>query len=331
MTCPTCGAENTEGARYCRICGVQLGADGFHEAPTRNFEGAGPAPASVPVAGPESSPFATFNASGSAVLPPHEPQRYVPPSAVPAPGQMAVYPPRTGPAGPVPTNPLDTGPVKRRSRAGAVLAIIGGFVLLVIIALVGLGVYVARHVPVTVVTDEKGNKTVSVPGGPTATVGEGVAPDSIPKPLSEWYYDGAEVKTLVQGAAAGQSGGVMEMWTEDDPESVAEYYREKFAGVKETSEVRSGDGEVAFSSNGANVVIDPSDEKPGTTDIVVVLGGPIIPTPPMAGPKVIVRPDVKAPSVTPGVAPTAPVPPPPPAESSSGRKAPKAGQTSVGP
>ncbi len=266
MTCPKCGAENTDEARFCRICGVQLGAEGFHEAPTRSFEqGKTPSPAQ------EVSPFATYGADGSAILPPRDPRMYVPPSVVQPPGAMMGYQHGTAPAGPIPTNPLQTGPV-RKSYAGRIFAVIAGLVVFVLVALIGLGVWIASNVTPTVRDDGKGGVEVSMPGGaPIVTINEGTSPDSLKGPIAEWYYDGATIETHINGGVAGASGSVLKMNTEDDVETVAEFYREKFAESRNSQEIRKDD-KVVFEGDGINVVIMPSDEKRDVTDVVVVMG-----------------------------------------------------------
>lgn len=270
MTCPTCGAENTGEARFCRICGVQLGPDGFHEAPTRNFEQRQASPSNAP-SQPEISPFATYGPDGSAILPPRDPRMYVPPSVVQQPGAVMGYQPGTGFAGPIPTNPLHTGPVKK-SRVGRVLAIIAGIFALILVCLIGLGILIASNVSPTVTDDGKGGVEVRVPmGGPIVTMNEGTSPDSLRGPIAEWYYDGSKIENVVDGSFGGVSGSVLVMTSEDDVDSIADFYRDKLADVSEKQEVRS-EGQVVFKSEGIIVAIEPSDEVEGVNTINVVLG-----------------------------------------------------------
>lgn len=268
MTCPKCGAENTDEARFCRICGVQVGAEGFHEAPTRNFEeGRSPAPAPSQ----EVSPFATYGADGSAILPPRDPRMYVPPSVVQQPGTMMGYQHGTSPAGPIPTNPLQTGPVKK-SYIGRIFLAVAGLIILVFVCLIGLGVWVASHVTPTVKDDGKGGVEVKFPGGgPNVTVGENASPESLKGPIADWYYEGAKIETSVNSSVGGVSGAVLEMTTEDDMDTVAEFYRDKFAEIKTKTEVRESDS-ISFSGGNTHVEIESSGNPDAPTTITVVMG-----------------------------------------------------------
>lgn len=316
MTCPKCGAENTDEARFCRICGVQVGAEGFHEAPTRNFE-EGRAPAPAP--SQEVSPFATYGADGSAILPPRDPRMYVPPSVVQQPGAMMGYQHGTSPAGPIPTNPLQTGPVKK-SYIGRIFLAIAGVIILVLVGLIGLGIWVASHVTPTVTDDGKGGVKVSVPGGgPTVSVNDGGSPESLTGPIAEWYYEGAKIETSVNTSVGGMSGGVLEMTTEDDIDTVAEFYRDKFADFRNKTEVRESDSVVFTSNNGTHVEIEASGKPDGLTSITVAMGS--LGGMPGGGPGGI--PPI--PPVTGGPAPAPPAPPATPdGKAKPDAKAPKA-------
>ena len=321
MTCPKCGAENLDEARFCRICGVQVGAEGFHEAPTRNFEqGRTPAP-SLP--SQEVSPFATYGADGSAILPPRDPRMYVPPSVVQQPGAMMGYQPGTGFAGPVQTNPLQTGQV-RKSRVGRVLAIVAGIFALILACLIGLGIWVASNIKVN---------REPVLAGPT--VAEKVRPAPAPSAVSmdEWVYDGATVDIRNEGSGFGMEGGLLLMTTEDDVETVGDFYRDLLTDAAQKREIRQPD-KLVFISDGTLVVVEPSEDTEGMTSIKVVFGnvagipgvnggkpGKIPPIPPVAvdeppAPPAApptsdgkTKPDAKAPKAEPTAPPAKPARP----------------------
>ncbi|MBK6427776.1 MAG: zinc ribbon domain-containing protein [Blastocatellia bacterium] len=260
ITCPKCGAENTDEARFCRICGVQLGAEGFHEAPTRNFE-QGKTPSPTPAQ--EVSPFATYGADGSAILPPRDPRMYVPPSVVQLPGAMMGYQHGTAPAGPIPTNPLQTGPV-RKSKVGRVLAIVAGIFALILACLIGLGIWVASNIKVN-------NEPVVGGAGPAVAEKDRSAPASPAVSMDDWVYDGATVDIRSEGSAFGMEGGLLKMTTEDDVETVGDFYRDLLADATQKQEIREPD-KLVFISDGTVVVVEPSEDTEGMTSINVVFG-----------------------------------------------------------
>lgn len=311
MTCPKCGAENTDEARFCRICGVQVGAEGFHEAPTRNFE-QGRTPAPSP-SSQEVSPFATYGADGSAILPPRDPRMYVPPSVVQQPGTMMGYQHGTSPAGPVPTNPLQTGPVKK-SYIGRIFLAIAGVIILVLVSLIGLGIWVASNIKV--------NKEPVI--GSTVVEKERPAPSPPAASMDEWVYDGATVDIRSEGSGFGMEGGLLQMTTEDDVETVGDFYRDLLTDAAQKQEIRQPD-KLVFISDGTVVVIEPSEDKEGMTSIKVVFGS-------MAGiPGVNGGKPGKIPPIPPVIVEEPPAAPPaPPAtdgKSKPDAKAPKAGAT----
>ncbi len=313
MTCPTCGAENTDEARFCRICGVQLGSEGFHEAPTRNFEQRQES-SSQPPSQPEVSPFATYGADGSAILPPRDPRMYVPPSVVQQPGTMMGYQHGTSPAGPIPTNPLQTGPVKK-SYIGRIFLAVAGVIIFVLVGLIGLGIWVASHVTPTVKDDGKGGVEVQFPGGgPNVSVGENASPESLKGPIADWYYEGSKIETSVNSSVGGVSGAVLEMTTEDDMDTVAEFYRDKFAEIKTKTEVRESDS-ISFSGGNTHVDIESSGNPDAPTTITVVMGN--VGGMPGGGPGAI-------PQIPPVTVGPPPDPPAPPADPSDGKSKPDA-------
>lgn len=258
--CQKCGAENADEARFCRICGVQFGAEGFHEAPTRSFEQQQAQPSQA-ASQPVVSPFATFGGDGSAVLPPREPRAYVPPSVVMQPGAVMGYQPGTAIGAPVPTNPLQSGPI-RKSRTGRVLGFLAALVAIVLACLIGL-VAIVLHV----------NDDPS-PAPPAASVGKQAAPSVPGAPrgvMAEWYYEDATIEEHVDGTFGGMKGGVLTMTTEDDIDQVAEFYRDKLAEAPEKMENRSSDG-IVLKGPGVVIVIEPSEDQEGMTSITVALG-----------------------------------------------------------
>lgn len=310
MTCPKCGAENTDEARFCRICGVQVGADGFHEAPTRNFEQR-QVSSSQPPSQPEVSPFATYGADGSAILPPRDPRMYVPPSVVQQPGTMMGYQHGTSPAGPIPTNPLQTGPV-RKSRVGRVLAVVAGIFALILACLIGLGIWVASNIKVN---------REPVLAGPTVAEKVRPAPASPAVSMDDWVYDGATVDIRSEGSGFGMEGGLLQMTTEDDVETVGDFYRDLLTDAAQKQEIRQPD-KLVFISDGTVVVVEPSEDTEGMTSIKVVFGN-MAGIPGMNGGKPGKIPPI--PPVTVDAPPAAP-PAPPATDGKTGpdAKAPKA-------
>lgn len=302
-TCPSCGAENYESARYCRKCGTQLGSSEFHEAPTREFSQQ-PAP---PQSAADAQDYRTFPSG-----PIHEQgARYVPPPDAPlVPHGMTQAPVRVN------TAPMQTGPVKRKTN----WLLIVGVVFLALLMVGGITAVVVVHKLQQIAND------ISKPGpkkiGPVTV--NGTDPDKLPAELRGWYYDGARIKnsTVVNLGSKTQKTLIME--SDDDPDDVAEFYAEKFQAFPQKTVVNGDHGEHVYSARGTNVVVKPADSGAGS-DIVVSIGN-------FAGdveipdiPDVDVEPEVEppaapgAPTAVPPAPPAAPrdAPPPPPARPKS--------------
>jgi hypothetical protein len=295
VTCPSCGAENYDSARYCRKCGLQLGSAEFHEAPTRSFEEQRRVEPVVehvePVQGRGFDTFGSRPLAGEAA-------RYVPPPSAP---QGALQPGTSHTPGRIDTAPMFTGPVKKGPN---VFLIIGVIVLALFVgagvlsAIIGHAIKAAKDAA----RAKEASSAPAVPGKGKSATGRGgsVDPDTLPKELQGWYYDGARINIFKLNG----SSGFLIMKTDDDAGEVADFYREKFTKInteihEEKSVIIGGDA-----GQRATVIInepDPGDDE-DQTNIVVTLGNE------MSFPGM---PDINIP-FGPGDVPKA-APPPPPA------------------
>ncbi len=287
QTCPACGADNVGSARYCRKCGIQMGSSQFTEAPTRNFEDQ-----RQPVADHMSSPGPQFQ----------EPPRYTPPMpSQPSTGYQP-HPNVTGVPQRINTSPITTGPVQKKGANW--LLIIGGILLAVILAAGMLGIAIFKAIKNNIKVTDKPTPTVSAGDKDTGfTVGGPSDPDKLPSSLKGWYYEDSTIEQVVSGRMMGAEGAVLIMKSEDDVNDIADFYRDKFEKIKNKQEVKTDD-KVIFSSDGANVVIEPDEDTTGVQRIIVSLGGQHgIPEGIPGG----------VPGGIPGGIPAPPAPPPPPA------------------
>lgn len=266
LTCPNCGAENYESARYCRKCGNQLGSSEFHEAPTRGLEHQRP---------DEAPPARAFDTFGSAPLGGEGP-RYAPPSVTPSAAGLQPAGFTNAPLG-VETGPVHSGPVKKGTNwflvIGAIVlaAFLGGVVTLAIVA----GAFWNRGAPPPPPPPAGAPSSPPVAGG-TPSAPAVPPPGSLPAPaesdpLRQWYYQGATISV--------SQPNLLIMTTKDDVSKVADFYRKTFAdrGVTPMQVADPDEGGVVMTggSDGTTVVVSPPDEGEDgdETNIVVTLGG----------------------------------------------------------
>ena len=288
QTCPNCGSENYDFARFCRKCGFRLSNEEFHEAPTRGFDHKRP----------EAPPFA----------PPEEvaPARYVPPSGPGyAPESRYGATMRPGPPG---TSPMPPVRIERKGGTNW-LMIVGVILLLVVVGGGAIGFVIAKRISDAVASSPGGGG----PGFPTVQVQEGgnIDPESLPAELQPFYYPGSDIKQSVSGSVMGMGGSVLIMTSDDDRADIEEHYKEIFGDAQGKREIRDGD-ETVLGAGTTNVVIQPSDENAELMQIVVALGKgsgigipdgtPQVPTVPPVGPV----PSPPSTPATPGPPPPAP-------------------------
>lgn len=302
VTCPKCGAENYDSARYCRKCGEQIGDSDFHEARTRELSqerGAASAPEPRRY---ETFPSAPLNQSAPSGSP-----RYVPPPAHPVPFSS---PGVTGMPARVDTSPINTGPVAKKTNW---LLIIGGILMAFIL---GIGVIVAIVANVAKEAIKEASRSGPIadkqngpPGSgfPSGKVIKNPKLEQLPAEVRPLYYTGATMRELVSGGAWGISGSVLTMDTDDEADTVAEYYRDKFDG--KGTEVDEGDEWTFTNEQGTVVRIEANAGEDGNTAIEVIMGRvPGMPAPPPGAPDVPNPQGIPAPPAP----PTLPAPSPPP-------------------
>lgn len=292
QTCPNCGAENYDFARYCRKCGFRMSTDEFHEAPTRGFDHQRP----------EAPPFAP--------APEPAPSRYSPPSG-------AGYAPelRRGPTmrpGSPGTSPMPPVRIDRKGGPNWFL-IVGVFLLVALLGGATIGIILVKRVTEAVATAPNDGGGVI----PSVQVQEGgdIDPDSLSAELKPFYYPGADIQQTVSGSMMGMGGSVLIMTSDDERQEIESHYKEIFADAKDKREIRDGQ-ETVLGSGPTSVIIHPSDENAELFEIVVALGKGVpgagsVPTPPAV------------PEIPEGQDAPDGVPPPPPKPPAAAPPAPK--------
>jgi hypothetical protein len=302
VTCPKCGAENYDSARYCRKCGEQIGDTDFHEAQTREL---GHERAAAPAPEPrryETYPSAPLNQSGQSGSP-----RYVPPPAHPAPLASAGA---TGLPSRIDTSPINTGPVAKKTNW---LLIIGGIFMAFILGIGVIAAIVANVAKKAIQEASKNGPIAAGPAGPAVPTGKVIKNpklSQLPAEVRAWYYEGAKTRDYIGGGYGNLSGSVFTMDTDDDPSTVAEFYREKFGG--EGTEINSQDNKIVFANErGTVVTIEPNRGPDDETGITVILGSGPGMGGPAGTPEIPPVPGTPVPPVPPPPAPPAPVTPTP--------------------
>lgn len=257
--CPDCGAENYDGARYCRKCGRQLTSAEFHEAQTRAFD--------------HNRPVDQQYAP--------EPPRYVPPPAHPAPF-----------GGTAPPGALGTSPLQHKAKGPNWLLIFGIISLVVILGIGVTAFVVVREISEAVATAPD----IDFSEGPVVTSGGVTDPDDLPEDLRPWYYPGAEIEESVTGGIGGIGGSVLIMKSDDTANEIVAHYEELLAKAGGRSVVRDNDSTV-LTAGSTSVVIENKADGSGMTQVVVAMGkgigGPKIVIP--SAPDIPKPPDVPGP------------------------------------
>lgn len=291
--CPSCGAENLESARYCRKCGVRIGSEEFHEAPTRSFEeqrvvGVETVGRSDPGTAPQGRVVATDEAP-----------RYVPPQQAPG-GALGYSDARF--SQPMDPRAYTTGPLKK----GPNWLLIGGLLLgmIFLIALVALPVMYLFIKPSHTTAGEKG-APVAIPSEPTKpprTPSPGLGSGKVPDAMQEWIYPDSNIVNFTQLPIPGMQGpnGVIEMQSDDDPDDIFEYYEELMTDSASSSPNihRTSDKDVLIS--GSRIVEITTEKGVAIIKVVIAPGGEDMGFP---------DGDEDGPGSTPSAPPTPPTPP----------------------
>jgi hypothetical protein len=281
-TCPDCGSQNYDFARYCRKCGRQLTSAEFNEAPTRGLD--------------HQRPQATFGTG--------EEQWQGGPRYVPPPGSVPVFQGGPYPPGVVP--PQHQQPPVPQKKGSNLPIIIGSFLLVALFIVVAGVVIVVKQVNRAI---EAGPQVAPVIVEGTGDDNSVIDPDTLPADMQTWIYPGSTVRQAISGGIGGVKGVYIKMSTEDDLNEIVEHYQEILTGA-DTNLVRQPDQTIIASPNGQSVIIKPGAD--GTNDIEVALGsgfpGAGAPTPPPPRGAIPKPPAEPVPAAPPAAPPATPAP-----------------------